>query len=182
MVKDNEARKKMPASDYVLGLRDRIGHDLLLLPAVGIVAFKDSRRDAVLLVKHSDANKWVLPGGAIEPDELPADSAVREMWEETGLYVRPCRVIGVYGGPELRVTYSNRDVVSYTMIAFEAEIVSGKLKPDLEETLDLEYFTLAEVERLDSPRWLYKVLRDAFAGETETFFQKTSWEPNKSDL
>lgn len=31
---------------------------------------------------------WVLPGGAIEPEEVPADAALREAWEETALHVR----------------------------------------------------------------------------------------------
>lgn len=161
----------MSASDYIKHLRERIGHDLLVLPSVSIVAFKeDSTRDSILLVKHSDANKWVLPGGAIEPDERPADAAVREMKEETGLDVRPLRIIGVYGGPEFRVTYKNHDVVSYTMIAFEAEAVSGELKPDYEETLELRYFTEDESRKVDSPPWLSMVLKDAFSADLKTKF------------
>lgn len=114
----------------------------------------------------------------MEPDELPADAAVREMWEETGLFVRPLRLVGVYGGPEFRVTYSNRDVVSYTMIAFEAEVVSGESRPDLEETLDLRYFTRAEAEKLDSPSWLSIVLEDAFSRDSsKSKFKESLWTP-----
>jgi 8-oxo-dGTP pyrophosphatase MutT (NUDIX family) len=41
----------------------------------------------VLLVRHVEGNDWTTPGGMIEPLETPADAAVRETWEETGLHV-----------------------------------------------------------------------------------------------
>jgi 8-oxo-dGTP pyrophosphatase MutT (NUDIX family) len=47
------------------------------MPSVTIVSFDDTGR--VLLVKHRDTDLWVAPGGAIEPEETPADAAVREM-------------------------------------------------------------------------------------------------------
>lgn len=37
----------------------------------------------ILLVKHKKFNKWVQPGGHIEPDEVPEETAVRETYEET---------------------------------------------------------------------------------------------------
>ncbi|MFC5188012.1 NUDIX hydrolase [Actinomadura harenae] len=41
----------------------------------------------VLLVHHNGFNKWVPPGGHIEPGESFAETAVREVKEETGLLV-----------------------------------------------------------------------------------------------
>ena len=41
----------------------------------------------ILLVKHSDYDKWVQPGGHIEDDETPEEAAVREVFEETGLKI-----------------------------------------------------------------------------------------------
>lgn len=41
--------------------------------------------DAVLLRKHEKYNKWLQPGGHIELDEDPAQAAIREAKEETGL-------------------------------------------------------------------------------------------------
>lgn len=43
--------------------------------------------DKVLLVHHNKLDKWVPPGGHLEEDELPADAAVREFKEETGIAV-----------------------------------------------------------------------------------------------
>lgn len=39
----------------------------------------------LLLVKHSDYNKWLQPGGHIEDNETPEEAAVREVYEETGI-------------------------------------------------------------------------------------------------
>lgn len=38
----------------------------------------------VLLVRKAEA-KWTLPGGKIEANEGPAEAALRELFEETGL-------------------------------------------------------------------------------------------------
>ena len=42
----------------------------------------------ILLVKHKKYNKWVQPGGHIEPDELPEEAAIREVYEETGIKIK----------------------------------------------------------------------------------------------
>lgn len=41
----------------------------------------------VLLIFHKKLQKWLPPGGHMEPDELPIETAVREAKEETGLDV-----------------------------------------------------------------------------------------------
>ncbi|MBB5964222.1 NUDIX domain-containing protein [Planomonospora venezuelensis] len=44
--------------------------------------------DRVLLVKPNYRPYWMIPGGVIEPGELPQECAVREIGEELGLIVR----------------------------------------------------------------------------------------------
>lgn len=48
----------------------------------------DTRAHAVLLVWHRATALWMLPGGHIEPGESPAEAALREVLEETGVRAR----------------------------------------------------------------------------------------------
>ncbi|HKR52249.1 MAG TPA: NUDIX domain-containing protein [Pseudonocardiaceae bacterium] len=41
------------------------------------------------LIRHPRLGKWMLPGGHVEPDENPAEAALREVAEEAGLAARP---------------------------------------------------------------------------------------------
>lgn len=43
--------------------------------------------DKVLLLKHPKLQKWLPPGGHLEPNEIPPECAIREAFEETGLHV-----------------------------------------------------------------------------------------------
>jgi 8-oxo-dGTP pyrophosphatase MutT (NUDIX family) len=163
----------MAISDYLQGLRAKIGNDLVLVPSATALLFDAHGR--VLLVLHSNRGLWVIPGGAIDPGEGPADAAVREAWEETGLYVEPLRIIGVYGGH--RVRYSNGDEVEYITTVFECRRISGTLRPDGEETLDVRYFDRGE---LDSPQiapWVARLLRDAFERQPAAAFVPPTWRP-----
>jgi 8-oxo-dGTP pyrophosphatase MutT (NUDIX family) len=87
----------MGMSEYIRNIRSKVGSTMLQMPSVTIFNYDDTGQ--ILLVKHADTGLWVAPGGAIEPGETPADAAVREMWEETGLLVRLVRILGVYVGP-----------------------------------------------------------------------------------
>jgi len=65
------------------------------VPAVGALVFRDG---AVLLVKRGaepNRDRWSLPGGALETGETVEAAVVREIREETGVDVRPLRVLDV---------------------------------------------------------------------------------------
>jgi len=48
----------------------------------------DEHAGGVLLHLHRRLDRWLQPGGHIEPGERPEDAAVRESLEETGLLAR----------------------------------------------------------------------------------------------
>src|ERR1041384_1031451 len=89
----------MPMSPYMQQLRKKVGHDILILPSAAVVIHDEQMR--LLLCLHGDKHLWVAPGGLIEPGEQPAEAAVRETWEETGLIVELSGIVGVYGGHDL---------------------------------------------------------------------------------
>jgi 8-oxo-dGTP pyrophosphatase MutT (NUDIX family) len=74
----------MPMSPHLLAVRAKVGHDLLTMTAASISVFDSSGR--LLLREDAETGLWTLPGGAIDPNEHPADAAVRECFEETGLW------------------------------------------------------------------------------------------------
>lgn len=166
-------------SDYMRRLRAKVGTDLVLVPSVTVLAFDD--RGCVLLVRHAETGRWVLPGGSLEPGETPADGAVREVWEETGLRVEPTRVLGVYAGPEFRVTYRNGDALAFVMTVFEGRPLGGEPRADGEETLEARYVAPAEAARLDMPAWARLVLGDALADRWRTHFRPPAWTPPSLD-
>lgn len=62
----------------------------------GVVLSPKQKR--VLLVHHARLDRWLLPGGHVEPaDNTPADSARREVLEETGARLgdTPPRLVGI---------------------------------------------------------------------------------------
>lgn len=52
---------------------------------VSYVVPVDPRDGAILLVDHVNAGLWLPPGGHVEPDEDPRETARREIGEELGL-------------------------------------------------------------------------------------------------
>ncbi|TDQ46006.1 NUDIX hydrolase [Actinorugispora endophytica] len=57
----------------------------------------------VLAIQRRDDGRWVPPGGVLELDEDPNAGVVREVWEETGVKVRPGKLVGIYKNMPLGV-------------------------------------------------------------------------------
>ena len=86
------------------------------------------------MVRLIDSGLWATIGGAIEPDETPEQAALREAEEEAGVELRLGPIVAVLGGPEYRLTYPNGDQTSYVSTVFDATVIGGTPRPDLDET------------------------------------------------
>lgn len=139
----------MPISPYLKQLRARIGHDLVLMPAVAALIRDPAGQ--VLFQRRAEDGLWGLPSGSIDPGETPAQAIVREVHEETGLIVEATRVAAVLGGPGYTVHYRNRDVVEYTVIVFECRVVGGALGGLDGESLELRYASATDRPLLTPP-------------------------------
>jgi 8-oxo-dGTP pyrophosphatase MutT (NUDIX family) len=126
----------MAISPYIKSIREKIGNDLLFIPAVSAIVINE--RNEVLLHRSADDGNWYTIGGAIDPGEEPADACVREALEETGLHVVPERILAVQTSPV--ISYPNGDKTMYVGIAFRCRPVGGDLKVADDESLEVRYF------------------------------------------
>lgn len=130
-------------SEYYKSLREKIGNDLIFMPAIaGVIR---NEKDEILFGRKHNEQNWGLIGGAIEIGETPAQAMIREAYEETGLDIEPERIIGVYGGNEQRFVYRNGHQVEYITIVFGCRIRGGKLNPNNKEMKDLQYFSEQQI-------------------------------------
>jgi 8-oxo-dGTP pyrophosphatase MutT (NUDIX family) len=101
----------------------------------------DRRR--VLLVKQNyGLRRWSLPGGAVEPEESPAEAAVRELREEAAVELRIAAMLGIY-----HFTYRSRRHQPWLGLAFLGTIEAEPSPPDSGEIAEIGWF---EPRRLPS--------------------------------
>jgi len=131
---------------YLWRLRQRIGHDLVLMPGAAVAAQREDGQ--VLFVRRGDNGVWALPGGGAEEGGSFARTAAEELREETGLVVDPADLVpaACFSDPESHTLhYPNGDVAHYFSICFLARRWEGEPTPDGEETLELRFAPLDEL-------------------------------------
>lgn len=137
----------MPIPPHIVALRKKVGHDLLVVPAVSALIFNDAGE--ILLQRAAWNGQWCLVGGVLDPGEQPADAAAREALEETGLIVEPVALTELVMEPTL--TYPNGDRVDYLVAGIVCRVVGGTLKISDEESLELKWFKPADAPPLFAP-------------------------------
>ncbi|GAU67345.1 putative hydrolase [Streptomyces sp. NBRC 110611] len=135
----------MGTPDFIRDLRSSIGRQLLWLPGVTAVVFDDQGR--ILLGRRSDTGGWAVIGGIPEPGEQPAETAVREVFEETAVRVVPERVVLVETTPPIH--YPNGDVCQFMDVTLRCRAVGGEARVNDDESLDVGWFPLDALPQLD---------------------------------
>lgn len=135
----------MSTPQFVLDLREKVGHMPLWMPGCTAVVLRSAASDPhtglrpevvlpcapedveVLVVRRADNAQWTPVTGIVDPGEEPAAAAVRETLEEAGVVARATRLLSVeVVGP---VTYDNGDVTTYVDTAFLLQWVKGEPYP-----------------------------------------------------
>lgn len=147
----------MPIPDFVVRLRERIGHDLLWLPGVTAVVLRD---DEVLLVERSDNGRWAPVTGIVDPGEHPEVAAVREALEETGVVCEVERLIWVNVTPV--ITHVNGDLAQYLDHTYRCRYVSGEAHVADDESSSVRWCRLDELPPME-PVLVERIRRAAAA-------------------
>ena len=121
-------------------------------PKVDIRAVIFNDRDEILLVKERADGKWSLPGGWADVGYSPSEVAVKEVLEETGLKVRPQRLLAVIDQRCHPYPHSLRYVYK---LFIRCEILEGELNNGF-DILDVGFFKQDELPVLSEERVIKK--------------------------
>ena len=155
----------MPTPDFVLRLRERIGHDPLWLVGTTAVVVDGDR---LLLVKRADSGDWSPVAGIVEPGEHTADAAEREVLEEACVVARVERLASVSVTQEYE--YPNGDRTRYTDHTYRLRYVSGEASVGDDESVDVGWFPIDALPPMPE-RYLGRIRR-ALADRPDTVLER----------
>lgn len=134
-----------------------------------------------LLIFHRKLNKWLPPGGHLNPNETPPEGARREAREETGIEIELIKQENVwinrwnansFERPYLCLieeipAYNGTPAHQHVDFIYLAKPAGGKEKHSVNEAAGMQWFTLEEIEALKPDEEIFvetqQVLRAIFA-------------------
>jgi ADP-ribose pyrophosphatase YjhB (NUDIX family) len=117
---------------------------------VSYVVPVDPLTGSVLLVAHRNAGLWLPPGGHVEPDEHPADTARRELAEELGISGAAARPAFLTMTRTVGPDPGHTDVSLWFIVAIGQDTA---LTPDTAEFADVRWWSRAELAGTDPARF-----------------------------
>jgi ADP-ribose pyrophosphatase YjhB (NUDIX family) len=123
---------------YVQEWLDSVGEGVpgYVTPKVAVGAVVGNDLGQILLVKRADSGIWLYPTGWADVGYSPAEVAVKEVREETGIECEPVRLIAVVDG--LRMGFTR--VPLYSLV-FHCRALGGELQAHPLETADVGWFS-----------------------------------------
>ena len=126
---------------FRMSLDERISHIPFIQTGSAIIVRDENGR--ILLQQRSDNGLWGLPGGCQDLGERLETTAVRELFEETGIKVSEDDVvlIDTLAGESRKRSYPNGDIVYNNTSLYLVDIDSNsvEIKKD-SESIKLEFF------------------------------------------
>ena len=106
----------------------------------------------------------------MDSGESAAETCVREVFEETGLQVKATKLVGIYTSPDILVEYPDGNKIQPVAFSFEVEITGGTLGLS-DETTEVGYFTIKEMENMDMMEHHVQRIYDALESLPEAIYQ-----------
>lgn len=125
---------------YILNLRKRVGHQPLISTGAAGLVYNASAQ--LLFVHRSDTHLWGLPSGSKEIGESLAETANREVTEETGVHAVNFKFKTLLSGPSMQFSYPNGDQIDAVIAVYQAFTQDNQLTPQAGETDKVAFFDL----------------------------------------
>lgn len=136
-----------------------LGEDHYLTPKLDVRAAIIKEDKFILLVKEVTDGKWSLPGGWADVNESPAQSAIKEVFEETGLTVKVTKLFALFD----KLKHAHPPQLPHAYKAFFlADIIGGHLKTSI-ETTEVKFFHQDDLPALSLHRVVPSQIALAFA-------------------
>ena len=157
------------AAELLRRWRDEVrdGYDGYVTAASGCGVIAFNQRREVLMIRRPNG-RWWYPTGFCEVGLSLAENVAKEAQEETGLVVRPLRLMAVIDSRKAGSIH--RHIYSHL---FYCRIEGGELRPNPLEALEAGFFAL---EQLPEPlhgndrKWIGLAREFHFDGRRETYF------------
>lgn len=118
--------------------------DIYPTPNLSVRVIVLNNKEQLLMVKEKLEGKWAVPGGWVDVFDTPSEAAISEVFQETGLTIKPTRLLAVMQ----RERYKDYPtLVSETVHYFLAEVISGELTTS-HETSEVSWFNMNELPEL----------------------------------
>lgn len=125
---------------YIEDLRKIVGHRPLILTGAGMMIF--NQNGELLLLRRTDNLTWCFPGGMMEPGETIEETAIREVFEETGLRITEMTLYKIFSGRDHYYRYPNGDETFNISVIYLADKPEGQSIITNEEHLAFNFFSL----------------------------------------
>jgi ADP-ribose pyrophosphatase YjhB (NUDIX family) len=109
-------------------------------PKVAVGAVVGNDRGEILLVQRADSKVWLYPTGWADIGYSPAEVAVKEVEEETGIHCVPIKVLAVVDGMRMGFTR-----FGMYMLVFHCRAIGGELNGHPLETAGVGWFAEDEL-------------------------------------
>jgi len=104
-------------------------------PKVAVAAVVSNERKEILLTQRADSGWWLYPVGWADVGYSPAEVAIKEVYEETGIEVEPLSLVAVLDG--LRLGFARLPLYS---LLFHCRMTGGELRGHPLETRAVGFF------------------------------------------
>lgn len=121
-------------------------------------------RTKILVIFHNKLQKWLPAGGHMEPNELPHETAIREVFEETGIKVKiisddhdmkmsgenDCQIPRPYAILYQLIPANSKDIEHIHIdFIYAMEAKESELNPKLDEVSKIAWLTKEEILKAD---------------------------------